>query len=237
MFQGNGKLRALTTTVTAMNQAAITSNLYSDTTINLGADILLTSTILIGSWTGLVIDGMGLFKVDGQGSVQCFKIDGPDVDGAIEVTLQNLIITNGFAVSFRSTVRSNQIMNLRTVPARLPHIMAVNIYPKMKAQLTLFALWTLHSPPPLFRSLCERSPWWLFSWAAIVCKSSSFFTSITPRTPHLISAKPNTRRSCVNFAPSTHAPDHWLTPWRRFILRSTSVACPHIAPSKKSPKV
>ena len=88
-----------------------------------------------------------------------------------------------------------------------------------------------------FRSLCERSPWWLFSWAVIESKSSSFITSITPRTPHSISAKPNTRRSCVNFAPSAHAPDNWHTPWRRFILRSTSLACPHIALSIKSPKV
>ena len=37
-----------------------------------------------------------------------------------------------------------------------------------------------------FRSLCERSPWWLFSWTAIECKSSSFITSITPHTPHLV---------------------------------------------------
>ena len=97
-------LRAVsTTTVTASDQATLVVNLNSDTTINLGGDIALTSSgddtygasdgiIIDNGQTNLVIDGRGLFKVDGQGVVRCFYISGDGVD----VVLQNLEITNGY---------------------------------------------------------------------------------------------------------------------------------------------
>ena len=99
-------VRALsTTTVPVSDQATLVANLNSDTTINLGGDIALTSDgtddthgasddgiIIDNGQTNLVIDGMGLFKVDGQGVVRCFYISGDGVD----VVLQNLEITNGY---------------------------------------------------------------------------------------------------------------------------------------------
>ena len=83
------------TTVTVTTEADLVANLLNDTTIELGADILLTLALIIQSdHTGLVIDGMGLYKVDGQGSVRCFYVAG----AAVDVVLQNLTITNGYAV-------------------------------------------------------------------------------------------------------------------------------------------
>ena len=65
----------------------------------------------------------------------------------------------------------------------------------MKAQLTLFALWALHSPPPLLSLfVCTISVvavlvggdrmYVLF--LSHIYHASSFFTSITPHTPHLV---------------------------------------------------
>ena len=82
-------------TVTVTTQANLVANLKSDTTIELGADIFLTRTIDITSGqTGLVIDGMGLYKVDGNGNVGCFNIE----NSTTEVVVQNLVITNGYTV-------------------------------------------------------------------------------------------------------------------------------------------
>jgi hypothetical protein len=101
----SGVARALSTKiVTARDQATLVANLKSNTTINLQDDLYLTSSgIYLNSATGifinnsqtnLQIDGMGLYKVDGQESVRCFVIDGDGVD----VVLQNLTITNAKAV-------------------------------------------------------------------------------------------------------------------------------------------
>jgi len=91
--------RELTTTVVASTQIALTSNLKNDTTINLGDDILLTSTkavapsgvIINDAQAGLVIDGLGLYVVNGQNAVRCFYISG----GGANVVIQNLVITKG----------------------------------------------------------------------------------------------------------------------------------------------
>jgi len=85
-------LRNLTsTTVTVASEADLNANLKNDTTVELGADIFLSHTINVNRHqTGLVIDGMGLFKVDGQGAVQCFNIYI-----SIDIALWNLVITNG----------------------------------------------------------------------------------------------------------------------------------------------
>ena len=94
--------RALTT-VTVSTQSALNAALASGTTIELAANINLTTTVdssyggsgvYISGKTGLVIDGMGVYKVDGQGSRRCFYIDGGS-----EVALQGLTITNGYVVS------------------------------------------------------------------------------------------------------------------------------------------
>ena len=48
----------------------------------------------ISGKTGLVIDGMGLYEVNGQNARRCFYIDGGS-----EVALQGLTVTNGYVVS------------------------------------------------------------------------------------------------------------------------------------------
>jgi hypothetical protein len=79
--------RALATVNTA---GALQVAIASGATIDIAADLLLTSSIAISGITDLVINGNG-FKVDGQGSVRCFIIDG-----ASAVTISDLIITNGY---------------------------------------------------------------------------------------------------------------------------------------------
>ena len=86
--------RRLTTTVT--NEAQLTAALANNATIELGANILITSKVTIGVLTGVFIDGKG-FEIDGNNAVQCFLIYG-----AAEVTLKDLIITRGSSgVSWR----------------------------------------------------------------------------------------------------------------------------------------
>ena len=88
------------TTVTVTSQSSLNSNVVSGRTIELGADIALTanyydfygmSGVYISGITGLVVDGVGLYEINGQGARRCFWIErGSDV------ALQNLVITNGF---------------------------------------------------------------------------------------------------------------------------------------------
>ena len=88
-------------TVTVTTEAELTASLVSGTTIILWADILLRFNVYINDGqTSLVIDGQGLYKLDGQRSVPCITISGAEV----EVQLKNLIITNGFNV--RGALRS-----------------------------------------------------------------------------------------------------------------------------------
>ena len=91
--------------VTASNQTTLVANLNSNTNIYLGADIYLTSSgspdgnyatgiIIDNGQANLVIDGMGVYKIDGQKSVRCIYISGSGVN----VVFQNLEITNGYTV-------------------------------------------------------------------------------------------------------------------------------------------
>ena len=93
--------RALTT-VTVSTQSALNAALASGTTIELAANINLTTTVdssyggsgvYISGKTGLVIDGMGMYEVNGQNARRCFYIGGS------EVALQGLTVTNGYVVS------------------------------------------------------------------------------------------------------------------------------------------
>ena len=63
----------------------------NDVTITLAADIFLSSTINIEA-TGLVIDGMGSYKIDGQGAHRCLFINNGS-----DVTLKDILVTNGYA--------------------------------------------------------------------------------------------------------------------------------------------
>jgi hypothetical protein len=70
-------------------------------TINLAADINLTSMIMITNINGLVINGNG-FKIDGQSIVRCFSIAGASTN----VTMNSLTISNGLATGITPTVGS-----------------------------------------------------------------------------------------------------------------------------------
>jgi len=91
--------QVLTATVQVNTQDALTENLESNITILLGDDILLTSTriesptgvMINNQQSGLVIDGLGLYEVNGQGEVRCFSISGSGVN----VVIQNLVVTKG----------------------------------------------------------------------------------------------------------------------------------------------
>jgi len=92
--------RELTTTVVVVGtQDALIENLHSNTTINLGDDIFLygnkanfyTGIVIDKDQESLVIDGLGLYKVDGQSNCRCFYMTGSDVN----VVIQNLEITKG----------------------------------------------------------------------------------------------------------------------------------------------
>ena len=91
--------RALTS-VTVSTQSELNSALASGATIELAANIALTATVNSGAGvyisgkTGLVIDGMGLYEVNGQNARRCFYITGHS-----EVALQGLTVTNGTVVS------------------------------------------------------------------------------------------------------------------------------------------
>jgi len=71
-------------------QAQLTAALANNARIELGADILITSTVSINALTGVVIDGKG-FAIDGNNAVQCFNIKQ-----SVELALMNLIVTRGF---------------------------------------------------------------------------------------------------------------------------------------------
>ena len=92
--------RVLTTTfVVVSTQDKLTANLESNTTINLGDDILLkspkaespTGIVIKDGQAGLLIDGRGLYSVDGQNAVRYFYIGG----NSARVVIQNLVITRG----------------------------------------------------------------------------------------------------------------------------------------------
>ena len=74
-------------------QAEFEAGIASDTTMEVTADIDLSSQIEIDGITGLVINGNG-YKIDGQGSVRCMMIEGGS-----EVTINELTVTNGYDVS------------------------------------------------------------------------------------------------------------------------------------------
>lgn len=98
-IDGKTEVRASATTVVASTQVQLTSNLKNHTTITLGNDVSLvsrdfvlqTGVIVNGSQTGLIVDGLGLYKLDGQNTVRCFYIGGSGVD----MVIQNLEISQG----------------------------------------------------------------------------------------------------------------------------------------------
>jgi len=83
-----------TSSVSVSTEADLKSKLVSRTTIVLSADIFLTSPININSQMDLVIDGQGLYKVDGQQQTRCFSISG----SATSVTLLGLTIAKCYIV-------------------------------------------------------------------------------------------------------------------------------------------
>jgi len=98
---GNAEeVKASNTSVVASTQVELTNNIKNHTTITLGNDISLVSSdfvlqtgvIVNGSQTGLIVDGVGLYKVDGQNTVRCFYIGGSGVDAVF----QNLEIYQGY---------------------------------------------------------------------------------------------------------------------------------------------
>ena len=99
-----------TTTIRVDDEASLTSHLTSSyTTLILGADILLTATIDIqGGVSGLVLDGLGLYKVDGQGNVPCITISG---DGT-EVSLQGLEVTGAYGDTGGLLIEDSTIVSL-----------------------------------------------------------------------------------------------------------------------------
>ena len=100
-FDERAEVRASTTStyVVASTQIALTSNLRKHTIITLGNDIILkcsnhiiqTGVIINENQIGLSIEGLGLYKVDGQNAVRCFYIGGSGVN----VIIQTLEISHG----------------------------------------------------------------------------------------------------------------------------------------------
>ena len=92
--------RSATTAVTVSGPTAETdlkANLASDTTIDLGSDIALTTTIEITSGqTGLVLNGND-FTVDGGGTVRCLYLTSEASNLATEVTLSRITFANGYS--------------------------------------------------------------------------------------------------------------------------------------------
>ena len=82
-------------------QSDLVDGLMIDRTLVLGADVDLTDTVymLLGvseaPITGLVIDGIGLYAVDGGDAVRCFFVYGSGTD----IVFRNLTISNGFVSS------------------------------------------------------------------------------------------------------------------------------------------
>ena len=83
--------------VTVTTQAEFVAAIADDTTIELAADIYLSSQINIDGITGLVINGNG-FKIDARASSsdrrRCMYIDGGS-----QVTMNKLTVTGGYVVS------------------------------------------------------------------------------------------------------------------------------------------
>lgn len=85
-------------TTTATTEEQLKNALASSVTIDLAANISLTSTVDINGVTDLIIDGKG-FEIDGQNSVRCFLTQ----NGA-KVALRNFTITKGSGVSLRINI-------------------------------------------------------------------------------------------------------------------------------------
>ena len=85
--------------VTVTTQAEFVAAIADDTTIELAADIYLSSTIIIRGITGIVINGNG-FKIDAGADYynqrRCMYIDGGS-----QVTMNQLTVTGGYIVSER----------------------------------------------------------------------------------------------------------------------------------------
>ena len=83
--------------VTVTTQAEFVAAIADDTTIELAADIYLSSQIDIDGITGLVINGNG-FKIDANASSsdprRCMYIDGGS-----QVTMNQLTVSGGYVVS------------------------------------------------------------------------------------------------------------------------------------------
>jgi len=63
--------------------------------VRITADIFLTSTISVSYVTGVIIDGQGLYKIDGQSTHQCLRI------WSAQVTFKGLTIAMGYTPSVR----------------------------------------------------------------------------------------------------------------------------------------
>ena len=87
--------------VSVSTEAQLRAAIGSDVTIEITADIYLTSTISIYNKNNLVINGNG-HKVDGQGVAQCFYISG----STSVVEVNDLTITNGYDVRSKHLVAS-----------------------------------------------------------------------------------------------------------------------------------
>ena len=83
-----------------MNEEELKANIADDTTIDLAANINLTSSVKIVNTVGLLIEGNG-FKVDGQHNGSCFAIHS----GSKNIIFRNLTIMNGNTV--KNIIRKN----------------------------------------------------------------------------------------------------------------------------------
>jgi hypothetical protein len=87
-------------------QTALEVALMFDRTLKLGADIIFTDTVYMlhdpseAALTGLVIDGKGLFSIDGGSAVRCIYVYGIE----IEITFRSLTISNGYVSSSGAAV-------------------------------------------------------------------------------------------------------------------------------------
>ena len=79
------------------NQAEFVEAIADDTTIEVAADIYLSSQIVIYGITGLIINGNG-FKID-AGASYSDRRGCIGIAGGSQVTMSQLTVTGGYAVS------------------------------------------------------------------------------------------------------------------------------------------
>ena len=108
---------------TANTQDELESAIMFDRRIELTADISLTHAVAVlgfenqasgkllgtpiareANLTGLVIDGAGIYTLDGGSTYRCFYINNPST----EVTITNLTIANGYASIYADVYTSSQ---------------------------------------------------------------------------------------------------------------------------------